>query len=1257
MWFGFPTQFTWRLPLALINLLINNAILTVKLFAAACYALAGFSIYYFTYRLTGKKVTATASSVIFMVNQFLIGKWANGFYHAGFAYALTPLLFIALDSALRTRKLKWILAFSLAYSALFLTRYDPLIYITPFLLLYTAFVLVKPYNGIKRILIIKVLFAIGVLTALFSSFVLIPVIFRVRPSGATIGMKLPIETIHSLDFLHALFGFSTELSYLTWTGRLSLRTHPFLPGLWYMFFMAIPAVLAFAALLFRRDRWTLFLASSALIAVFMAKGFGPPLGEVYEWLYFNVPFIGALHVPVRWLMITYFAYAFLAGVTVNAIYDGLRSFFNRYSGAFKRKVLGVLPSLVVVVILSSAVLPVSGIMAEGLQPWSPSSDLVDAYRWLADQPGDYRIVTVPYGQHRMWAYWEEQEILGQRIILDDHQTDFWVNKNPNYVSLRDSILVADELSRDYPKISRDSLWINIHTSDRPTLSIIEHEFSPIEDWNGYRYLIAWFKGENTGLDFSITIYFSFTIDNYVQFHFRDTSTGWRRIVFSMAYPDALAGVVNWGKVWRITLSASDKTTTGTFYLDRISIATELKLKGNEWPLQDIGTQSHFYHGKPVMSTGYGEGYPYSWDFVQYTNSLISQNGTTNLMKILGLGNIRYLLMQEYWPMVDPKENSYDFQHEFFLRQNGLKKIYRSGTNTVYENEFWVPHFSVTSKLAIVVGGREALRMIVDVGKIDVSQYVLIFADQVIRNCGVELFMELAREAELLIYVNSEPIDLAMLVLEDAIRIKASEFAYPSQKEDKYWVAKESFINNGMFVYNKFALTTSGSTQKRIPFEVKSEGTYDFWVRLLHGPDRGNLSVTVDGENMGTIVPYQRDQRFKWVNLGEVQLVQGNHVVALQNKRVGSFGIESAIDEFILVKPSVLNSTIDSVEKIWKGAIGKKEIESITFKNLEDGKIVVDSDQTGFWMNSNPSHVSLLYDQTVKADDQSNGSLRVNMHSSNRRTYSILEHQFSPMEDWNGYRYLVIWFKGENTGLGFSLGVYFDSSFDNHVLFHFRDTSTGWRRIVFSMAYPDALAGVVNWGKVWRITLSASDKTTTGTFYLDRIAMGRAITTEENGHFILKREVDRMLVYGLRMADDGSPEVMSYVRVNPTLYKVHVKSEKPFFLVFSECYHNMWRASVEGKQLVSIPAYSFMNSFYVTETGDVWITVEFSGQSSATIGVLISAFSLIVTLVFLVINKKEWLRLHNLNLLHKIQGARYSKDRLETQLLVSRPKND
>lgn len=46
--------------------------------------------------------------------------------------------------------------------------------------------------------------------------------------------------------------------------------------------------------------------------------------------------------------------------------------------------------------------------------------------------------------------------------------------------------------------------------------------------------------------------------------------------------------------------------------------------------------------------------------------------------------------------------------------------------------------------------------------------------------------------------------------------------------------------------------------------------------------------------------------------------------------------------------------------------------------------------------------------------------------------------------------------------------------------------------------------------------------------------------------------------------DGNAPEITFQKINPTKYKVHVNASQPFFLVFSESYHPQWKAYIEDK---------------------------------------------------------------------------------------------
>jgi len=88
------------------------------------------------------------------------------------------------------------------------------------------------------------------------------------------------------------------------------------------------------------------------------------------------------------------------------------------------------------------------------------------------------------------------------------------------------------------------------------------------------------------------------------------------------------------------------------------------------------------------------------------------------------------------------------------------------------------------------------------------------------------------------------------------------------------------------------------------------------------------------------------------------------------------------------------------------------------------------------------------------------------------------------------------------------------------------------------------------------------------------------------------------------------KVISYEKINPTLWKVRVNATKPFMLSFAEAYDPLWEARVykDGKKIEivrSIPLYSVINGFWINETGDLEIVIRYKPQDWFERGLIIS----------------------------------------------------
>ena len=106
-------------------------------------------------------------------------------------------------------------------------------------------------------------------------------------------------------------------------------------------------------------------------------------------------------------------------------------------------------------------------------------------------------------------------------------------------------------------------------------------------------------------------------------------------------------------------------------------------------------------------------------------------------------------------------------------------------------------------------------------------------------------------------------------------------------------------------------------------------------------------------------------------------------------------------------------------------------------------------------------------------------------------------------------------------------------------------------------------------------------------------------------------------------NNEEPVDMSFEKVNPTRYIVHINAAKPFALVFSESYHKEWIAYIDGRQIPDeyhFIANGYANAWYINKTGTYTITLEFWPQKLFYTGSAISITTLILCILYISKNK-------------------------------------
>jgi len=97
------------------------------------------------------------------------------------------------------------------------------------------------------------------------------------------------------------------------------------------------------------------------------------------------------------------------------------------------------------------------------------------------------------------------------------------------------------------------------------------------------------------------------------------------------------------------------------------------------------------------------------------------------------------------------------------------------------------------------------------------------------------------------------------------------------------------------------------------------------------------------------------------------------------------------------------------------------------------------------------------------------------------------------------------------------------------------------------------------------------------------------------------------------------EIISFQKTDPTKYIVEVNATKPFMLSFAEAYDPLWIAHVDGERIESMPLYSVINGFWINQTGQLEITIEYEPQKWFYYGSIVSVTTLLACLTYLTYN--------------------------------------
>ncbi|MBI2829952.1 MAG: hypothetical protein HYX81_02205 [Chloroflexi bacterium] len=1165
--------------LAMFTKITGDPLVSVKAFIILSLLLAGVSMYFLVFWYTRRRVAGLVAAFIFVGNQFIMSQIAGGHLDFVVGYSLLPLLVFVYHWAISHTGGYSILPMGLLISVYFLfTRIDILIHVAVFLTIFSAIWLAFAADKVRMLVRLLTVAAVsGVSFLSFSAVQLLPTLFGLSPSYVSTSFGFSLEALKSgaIDFGKNLLGMAQEPEYLELISNVSPTEHAFLSEDWYYRFMLLVPLIAFAALIFRKkDKFVLSFALMALAGIFVATGPYQPFGDLFVWVFDNVPFIGGLRQPSRLMTLVYLSYAFLSGVAISQMFVVLEHARWRivwkavaYAGT------GIVILLVMLSIIFASWYPFS----RGLLTWFPDKNEIAPHLQLAKEKGDFRVVTAPWFRGYMAVATPQDRYngagTGERLEHDIGSTgSLWSNKPLAF-------LTADKVWHPDAQAFANYSGALIRTKGTNNLLKVLGAFN-------VKYLVMqgyeesqpqWTSGQTTKASMGF---------------FRDQKGLEKVSSFGNAQGKSFGEAALYrNQYWLPRIFGTTKNAVIVGGPEAFTALTALDgFDLSQWSLFFAKNVAREQGSRTLLNLIDKS------DVVVFVNSEPLDLAMLFLQDGIFLKPVSYARRSATPDDIEKEWVAYDWYNvegKLVFNQAVLRTAaevalpmklevkepgkYELWARVAYDSDRGELNFSIdTEKVGTIVpqasvnSGFKWTRM--GAVNLDRGMHQLTLANHVTETDENNTEVQPAKinDVDEVVLVKPEALQASLSVIERIAEKDSPRLAFLLEGAQLFrWVGKQPRWELLDYPYvatgGRLVVLGSGITQLQYPLP---ESTYQAQARFLTGKKLANLKMTVDGR-------------------------------------------------------SVLDADLQRVK-------------------LSNQSIVYDG-EADFWQNYNPVQVALSVELAPTLDNALNSALKVKMLPG-REYFSLLGKKINAPEDWSQGKALILAFKGTGSGVPFNLEVFFGGSENNRVLYSFVDNSQDWREFFFDKDRPPSKRGEVNWEKVSEIRISIDDKKVAGIFNIDYLIQSdyeAQETMEEvrSSSFDLPREVpviemnskgdvqlDQLAFYNIKAGEAGitlrdifrteeASPVITYEKKSPTRYVAHVKTTTPFYLVFSDSYHNRWRASVGKEEIRPIITDSFVNGFYLTQTGEYDVTIVFTGQRYMVFGGIISLLSVAAALTY------------------------------------------
>ncbi len=1246
--------------LMLIYSVCQSGAVTVKIFMFSTFIVAGFSMYAFAYHYTRNNLAALSASLVYILNQWFFTQFTEGHIGILFGYALAPLLFLLLNRALKHGRFKDLTMFAVGLS-ICLTAFNPLLVVIymVFLALFTVFYLFTPqnkfhfWNRTKRFL--KVVVFSGTIFLFLSAFYIMPFMNNIRAPfySAEFGYTIEEAYMNSYQNMSDAFvlGGVEQYGYINIvdvTSEISLQIMPVSLIMFAIF------LIAYSTVLIKTDRYTLFFLIACLVSIFLAKGPNPPYGNIFEWSWFNIPHFSVFRAANRFAMITAFSNAFFISVLVSIVTGYIlktkhsqtkevhseltvrtlppkdtekQNFpFTALNKALKRikKFLYYGSTLLLILILISGFFSCWFFFENGLQVYKPPETFVTPYNWIANQPQEFKIITVNLSP----AEWE---------LLPDAQTDF----------ASGGMLTSLGWGHD---IGFDSAFIH----DQPVLGDGGHMGNSRQFVNYLRFGVArnYLSDKMLKLlgtfDYKYVVLPEYASENITSFFVNQKGT---ELVYNQSGSIILENIFHNPRI--SGASAYVLVVGGAKSFFDTSKIDSFNFNQNIFVFADQFENPNFLE-RPVLNS---------------SKTILFDDSDLLDLVMLSSEDMNVIHAEQY--AIPSRNYTAYWGSSTSWGEFGVLTLGGSTLTTGGNNKVTIP-FDVDEN-----GNYEVM---IRIGFTQHRGNLVVHVDGI----PVERLRSSSDSWTRLKWVNIASLHLE----KGKHKISLTNDATGWNDIDAIAVVKSSTLENqkeqvlnqiqnypGRIIHILSALHTftsdipSGWHLTKVPYQgyvlesnspltslaanttILREGQYMFAIRLAQGPNQGTPQLQVDNTTVA-IHQLSSSAEAEWYEGGPVYLNASSHIIEIGASEKIAFDqliIYSLEDEeqIVTLDDFRLHTTESGLNVSPKGnasvsSVGVWETISLVADGANDGNAETrwaskPHESMPQWLQiewETPQELTgahILF-ETAYAEDYTiqtwNGTGWINQINVKENTKLNCTYVFEEPVKTNKLRIHVT----AVTKLYDLVSIWELEAYMSTVSEKVFISQDGYYRVSSQLAFGLGY-GTLNITVNNTTTVISCNSTDTeirryeiGPFYLN--AGEQNVTVSATGIV----DFDAMIMafndegeFGflddLFEAESG-PNV-SYEQINSGKYEAHVEnSDEPFILIFSESYHPLWRAYIDNEEISSIPVYSLVNGFYINKTGNFDVTIYFTGQTYADIGLQISMITIIIVVAIIIIPFKK-----------------------------------